>query len=231
MDVLSYGGIAVLAYFLGSIPTGYLAGRLRGIDIRKVGSGNIGATNVLRTLGKRAGIAVLAFDAFKGFAACRLLPMLFETDPSEPARIVAGFCAILGHNYTCWLTFKGGKGIATSAGVLLGLMPWALAIVVAVWWSTVAVTRYVSIGSITAAAILPLAAWLTQASNRMIAVAALVGALAIYKHKTNIRRLLNGTELRFKSEDRVPKSEVNPSSEIRVPKRPVSPTSDIRGLK
>jgi glycerol-3-phosphate acyltransferase PlsY len=197
VESLAYAAVIVLAYLVGSLPTGYLAGRLRGVDVRTVGSGNIGATNVFRTLGKTAGVIVLLLDAFKGFAACRFLPQVFGLGTSENLRIAAGFGAILGHNYTCWLKFKGGKGIATSAGVLLGWLPLALAIVLSVWLLVFAVTRYVSLASILAAFTLPFAAWLTDGSYRMIGIAALVGGLAIYKHRTNIQRLLNGTEHRF----------------------------------
>ena len=197
VEYASYIAAVVISYLLGSIPSGYLAGRLQGVDIRAVGSGNIGATNVFRALGKTAGAIVLAADALKGFCACRFVPALFEAAPSENLRIAAGLSAILGHNYTCWLRFKGGKGIATSAGVLLGWMPWSLAIVLALWLLVFGITRYVSVASISAALALPFAAWLTHASPRMIVIATLVGALAIYKHRSNIRRLLNGTEHRF----------------------------------
>lgn len=197
MHVLAYLGVALLSYLLGSLPTGFVAGKMRGLDIRTVGSGNIGATNVFRALGKTAGCIVLAIDAFKGFAACRYLPLLFSDSPQENLRIVAGVSAILGHNYTCWLKFKGGKGIATSAGVLLGWLPLALAIVLGLWLVVFAATRYVSLASIAAAAALPLAAWVTGGSKRMIAIAAFVGGLAIYKHRPNIKRLIGGTEHRF----------------------------------
>src|SRR4026209_2673463 len=120
------------AYLLGSIPTGYLVAKARGIDIRKVGSGNIGATNVFRVLGKPAGIFVLMVDASKGFVACYFVgplayrwlagPLANDSTTHEFLKITGGFLAILGHNYTCWLKFKGGKGIATSAGVILGLL-------------------------------------------------------------------------------------------------------------
>lgn len=191
--------VGVLSYLMGSLPTGYLVGKLRGIDIRAAGSGNIGATNVFRTLGRTAGIIVLIIDAFKGFAACRILPGLVESAPSENLRMVAGIAAILGHNYTCWLRFRGGKGIATSAGVLLGWMPLSLGVVLGVWLLVFALSRYVSLASIMAAFVLPFAAWLTGASGRMILVAAVIGALAIYRHRSNIRRLLEGTEHRFTS--------------------------------
>ena len=199
MGELSYIAAALLGYLLGSIPAGFLAGRLKGIDIRAVGSGNIGATNVFRALGKTAGIIVLAFDAFKGFAAVWLIPRLLGHPGSETIQIVAGLSAILGHNYTCWLRFKGGKGIATSAGVLLGWLPLSLALVLGLWLVVFGFSRYVSLASIAAAVALPFAAWLTGASSRMIGIAIFVGALAVYKHRTNIRRLLDGTEHRFKS--------------------------------
>lgn len=209
MEALSYIITALAAYLLGSIPTGYLAAKSRGIDIRTVGSGNIGATNVFRILGKPAGIFVLAVDAMKGFFACQFVGVFAyiwlvqgtgfaaEAADAELHRIVAGVCAILGHNYTCWLKFKGGKGIATSAGVVLALLPLALAIAFAVWLLLFALTRYVSVASIGAAFVLPFAAWWADYSVRLIVVAATIGALAIYKHRTNIQRLRAGTENRF----------------------------------
>lgn len=207
MEVVSYIVTALVAYLLGSIPTGYLVARSRGIDIRTVGSGNIGATNVFRIVGKGAGIFVLAMDALKGFVSCyfiglaiyRLLVGALEEDSAthEYLKIVGGFLAILGHNYTCWLKFKGGKGIATSAGVVLGLLPGALAVSLGIWLLMFAVTRYVSVASIAGAFVLPFAAWWFGRSARMIVVGAIIGALAIYKHRTNIRRLMDGTENRF----------------------------------
>ncbi|MDX1951583.1 MAG: glycerol-3-phosphate 1-O-acyltransferase PlsY [Verrucomicrobiota bacterium] len=187
---------AVAAYFAGSIPTGYLLAKARGIDIRSVGSGNIGATNVFRILGKPAGITVLLLDALKGFVAARLI--YFGSDaPSEWHAMLAGFCAILGHNYTIWLRFKGGKGIATSAGVLLALVPGGFIGVLAVWIIVFVLSKYVSLASIFAAATLPLAVWLTGGTQRMIILGGVLGGLALYKHKANFIRLMNGTEHRF----------------------------------
>ena len=137
--MLAYIIIVGAAYFLGSIPTGYLVARAKGIDIRAVGSGNIGATNAMRVLGKPAGIIVLLADALKGYAAvawlCPLLMNLFNGPAArvETLRIVAGIAAVLGHNYTCWLKFKGGKGIATSAGVYFALAPLAAGIALGAW--------------------------------------------------------------------------------------------------
>jgi len=214
VEVWSYIVTALAAYLLGSIPTGYLVAKSRGIDIRTVGSGNIGATNVFRILGKPAGIFVLLVDALKGFVACflvgplvyRLLvgPLPEESATHEYLKIAGAFLAILGHNYTCWLRFKGGKGIATSAGALLALLPLAFLAALGAWLLLFVTTRYVSVASIGAAFVLPFGAWLVaRSSERMIVVAALIGALAIYKHRSNIQRLLNGTENRFgkKKED------------------------------
>ncbi|MBI3416433.1 MAG: glycerol-3-phosphate 1-O-acyltransferase PlsY [Verrucomicrobia bacterium] len=207
--VFLYAALAVGAYLLGSLPTGYLVARARGVDIRSVGSGNIGATNVFRVLGKAAGIGVLAVDALKGFIASGVLaPMMakqispeFSNDINLPDyfALVAGGGAVLGHNYTCWLKFKGGKGIATSAGVLVALTPWAFLIILAIFLIAFVGTRYVSLGSVLAAFCLPFAAWLTGESKIKIAVTTAMSLLAIYKHKANIQRLLNGTEARLGS--------------------------------
>jgi len=203
---LSYALIAIAAYLLGSIPTGFLVARAKGIDIRKVGSGNIGATNALRVLGKPAGILVLLVDALKGWVAVRVVAMLIVEQFSSAdalggnrvlAAILASVFAVLGHNYPCWLGFKGGKGIATSAGVLTALVPWALLIILSVWIVLFAVTRYVSIGSLAASATLPFATWLTTRDWTLTMVTGAMGALAIYKHKGNIQRLMNGTEPRI----------------------------------
>lgn len=203
MPFWTYLLAAIGGYLLGSLPTGYLVGRARGVDLRTTGSGNIGATNTLRVLGLRAGVFVLAVDALKGFVAVWLtgrgLPGIAgaEADGREPLTLVAGVAAILGHNYTCWLGFKGGKGIATSAGVLLALMPAALGICFLVWAVVVGLSRYVSLASICAAAALPVAAWWTGSGPLLTGVGLALGALAIFKHRANIRRLLDGTEHRW----------------------------------
>ncbi len=207
MDIVVCLVTVAVAYLLGSIPTGYLVGRAKGVDVRKVGSGNIGATNAFRTLGKRAGVLVLLADALKGWLAAGPMPVIVQRliAPSAPPdlatqeylQIIAGVVVILGHNYTCWLQFKGGKGIATSAGVLLALTPITFAAGLAAWIVVCVVTRYVSLGSIAAALVLPIASWLAGYSFRLVVVTGVMGALAIYKHKGNIERLLNGTESRI----------------------------------
>ena len=208
MEILAYCATAIVAYLLGSIPTGFLVAQAKGIDIRSVGSGNIGATNVLRAAGKPAAIFVLLFDGLKGYAACEWLAELMlnllidKSAELEVLKIIGGGCVILGHNYTCWLKFKGGKGIATSAGVLAALVPWALLISLAIWIVVFTLTRYVSLASIAASSSLPFAAWLTGGSVTLIVVTAGMTALAIYKHKSNIQRLLSGTESRFGSRNK-----------------------------
>jgi glycerol-3-phosphate acyltransferase PlsY len=197
---------AIGAYLLGSIPFGFLVAKARGVDIRSAGSGNIGATNAMRVLGKPAGIAVLLLDAAKGYAAVAFLPLLLlkvlPPSSTEPVMLplLAGIFAVLGHNYTCWLKFKGGKGIATTAGVYLALAHWALLIALVVFLLAVAVTRYVSVGSIAAAIALPAAVWIMMPGNPCLGLVTIaLGVLAIYKHKTNIQRLRAGTENRLGS--------------------------------
>src|SRR6185437_794522 len=199
-----------MAYLLGSIPTGFLVARARGVDIRTVGSGNIGATNAFRVLGKGLGIFVLLMDALKGWIAVQigaaLVNQLLPGAPLEYLRITAGIAAILGHNFTCWLHFKGGKGIATTAGVLLALAPWSLAIILSLFIILFVTTRYVSIGSIAAAFVLPFATWFTTKETGLTVVTGAMGALAILKHRKNIHRLLNGTEnrIQFKKKEATP---------------------------
>lgn len=208
MPEQAYIIIVVGAYLLGSIPTGFLVARLRGVDIRTVGSKNMGATNVFRILGKGPGTFVLLVDLMKGCGAVLLaryfvrhVMVLEDCDcvwlNQASAPIVAGLAAILGHNYTCWLGFKGGKGIATTGGVLAALVPWAFLIGLGAWLVTFVSTRYVSVASIAAAVSLPFGTWFTTGDLKLTIVAAAMGSLAIYKHKTNIQRLMTGTESRF----------------------------------
>ena len=209
MGFVAYSVVGIAAYLLGSIPTGYLVARARHVDIRSLGSGNIGATNVFRTLGRAAGSFVLAVDFMKGFLACHFLApgisalltpnLVADSGHWEIALLVAGTAAILGHNYTCWLQFRGGKGIATSAGVLTAVVPWALLIGLGVWLTLFALFRYVSLASIGAALALPVAVWLTGSSLPLILITIGLAILAIYKHRSNIQRLLNGTEHRIGS--------------------------------
>jgi glycerol-3-phosphate acyltransferase PlsY len=206
VPILAYILIALAAYLLGSIPTGFLVAKAKGIDIRSVGSGNIGATNAMRVLGKPLGILVLLMDAAKGYAAVWLVMFIFYVPPKttleiqnyQQLQIIAGIFVVLGHNYTCWLKFKGGKGISTTAGVYLALAPWPLLIALVVFILAVLLTRYVSVGSISGAVALVAAVWISPPHNLLLGiVTTALGAMAIYKHKSNIRRLMAGTENRL----------------------------------
>jgi len=212
VQVIAYLVVALAGYLLGSIPTGYLVARAKGIDIRTVGSGNIGATNAFRVLGNTAGTAVLLADVLKGYAACAwlcdALLRLFSVPAAEVEthRIVAGIAAVLGHCYTCWLWFKGGKGIATTGGVYLALAPLSVSIAIGAWIVLFLTTRFVSIASLAAAVALPAAVWFTKDSVFLGVVTTALGSLAFFKHKANIQRLLAGTEnrVRFGKKERVP---------------------------
>jgi glycerol-3-phosphate acyltransferase PlsY len=206
--VLPFVAVAFLSYLIGSFPTGYLVGRLAGIDIRKVGSGNIGATNVLRVLGKPFGYTVFVFDFLKGTVAVtlsilivsRVRPAFHET---ELVGIIAGVLCVIGHSYPVWLGFKGGKGVATSVGVLFGLMPVAALIVMFVWLITFLVTKYVSVASIVAAIALPAAVFAmvyVRKTNGMTLVyfSVCLTVLIIWRHRSNLSRLMKGTEQSFK---------------------------------
>jgi acyl phosphate:glycerol-3-phosphate acyltransferase len=201
-------GIAFLGYLLGSIPTGYLAGRIAGVDIRKTGSGNIGATNVVRTLGKRYGYPVFAIDVLKGLTAVIISTALARHLDLTPRGmqifgITAGVCCVLGHSFTVWLKFKGGKGVATSIGVIFGLTPLAALIVIGVWIVTFELTRYVSVASMIAAAALPIAVVLlsrhVQSDNAVLVYfSVFLTAVIVLRHRANLVRLIRGTEPRFR---------------------------------
>ena len=190
--------LVLAAYLLGSIPNGLLIARLKGVDLQKVGSGNIGATNVFRCVGKGWGIAAFVLDAVKGFVPAFFFPRLLESAPPWLG-LACGVAAVAGHNWPVWLKFKGGKGVSTSAGMLLGIAPAAVGVGFAVFALTVALTRFVSLGSILAAIAVPAAyLWMNGAENRLLAGALVVmGALVIFKHRANVGRLLRGTEPRI----------------------------------
>lgn len=186
------------AYLLGSIPCGLLLARLKGVDLQKVGSGNIGATNVYRCVGKSWGIAAFVLDAVKGFVPAFVFPRLLESAPPWLG-LACGIAAVAGHNWPVWLRFKGGKGVSTSAGMLLGIAPAAVGIGFAVFAVTVAFTRWVSLGSILSAIAVPAAyLGLYGTENRLLAGALVaMGLLVVVKHRANIGRLLRGTEPRI----------------------------------
>jgi glycerol-3-phosphate acyltransferase PlsY len=184
------------AYLLGSIPTGLLLGKLYGIDVRQQGSGNIGATNLYRTVGRKVGIITLVGDCLKG-----MLPVLlaWKLGMGEPIQAWIGLAAFCGHVFSIFLLFKGGKGVATALGVFLALSPLAVLAAVAVFALLVGIWRYISLGSIIAAAVMPLIIWFRPHSQQLLIAAALISAIVIIKHHANISRLVAGTENRFKA--------------------------------
>jgi len=203
--VVPLAGIAIAAYLLGSIPTGYLLYRIfRRQDIRSFGSGNIGATNVLRAGGKGLGLATFALDVLKGCTAVWLGSYLASHwMPSLPLRTAGAFaalCAVLGHMFPIWLRFRGGKGVATGFGVFLAVSPWAALSAFGIFLIALMLSRYVSVSSILAAFSFPIFAWLLVTGPRppfFFVAGALVSLLIIVKHHQNIRRLIAGTESRI----------------------------------
>jgi glycerol-3-phosphate acyltransferase PlsY len=198
--------IVIVSYILGSIPFGYLAGRIAGIDIRKAGSGNVGATNVVRVMGKRYGYPVFALDVLKGFGAVKISMVMsgqhLEWNSPEISGMLAATCSVLGHVFPPWLKFNGGKGVATAAGALLALAPIATLIAVAVWILVFWLTRYVSLASVVATVVLPIVILIIGSpdghSGKLLVYSSVcVAALVIWRHRSNLSRLLRGTEPRF----------------------------------
>ena len=199
--------VCFLGYLFGSFPAGYFAGRMAGVDVRSLGSGNIGATNVLRVLGKRWGYAVFFVDAFKGFAAVRITLFLAEHLAATRSHavsfaILAAVMCVIGHTFPVWLGFKGGKGVATSAGAIFGLMPLAAVIVFLIWVIVFEITRYVSVASLVAASALPVTVailiyWNVVEGAVLLYFSTVLAILVLWSHRSNFSRLLKGTEQRF----------------------------------
>jgi len=197
----------LLSYVLGSIPAAYIAGKSRGVDLRKVGSGNLGATNVVRTLGAKIGAAVFLFDMLKGavpvavlarFASPFTAPAWWTGDPRLLLGIACGIAAIFGHVRPLFLKFgKGGKGVATSAGVFIGLAPIATAAALVTFFLVVLVSGYVSLGSLTAAVVLALVLLVREGFSPLFVVAVVLAAFVFWTHRANIGRLRRGEEHRF----------------------------------
>jgi glycerol-3-phosphate acyltransferase PlsY len=209
--VITFIAIAAISYLIGSFPAGYLAGRLAGIDIRKQGSGNIGATNVTRVLGKHYGYPVFALDFLKGFTAVGFSALIAKHRGSPPEslqffQLAAAVSCVLGHSFPVWLRFRGGKGVATSAGVLFAIMPLAAVIVITIWIITFKITRYVSVASITAVLVLPITVAIIMHFKKtdervFLYFTMAMAAVIIFRHQSNLSRLRRGTESRFQSED------------------------------
>ena len=205
--MVSLATIIIVSYLLGSIPFGYIAGRIAGIDIRTAGSGNVGATNVVRILGKRYGYPVFALDVLKGFGAVKISMLIApgrppEWNSPEIFGILAAMSSVLGHLYPPWLKFEGGKGVATSAGALLALTPLATLIGVSIWIIVFWLTRYVSLASIVAAVVLPIVILMVKSHDQnsgkpLVYSSVCVAAVIIWRHRSNLSRLMRGTEPRF----------------------------------
>lgn len=198
--MLSYIIVIFLSYVIGSIPSGLILGKtLWHVDLRQHGSKNIGATNAWRTLGKLPGFIVFVADLLKGMLGVYLGMMLVG---SSTAMIIGGIMAIVGHSLSLFLKFKGGKGVATGLGVLIMLMPSVSAIVFLVWLIVVLISKYVSLGSIIAAVLVPVCAFIMGLSFDFVVFGIVAAVFVIYRHKSNIIRLINGTENKIKAGSR-----------------------------
>lgn len=190
-DVLLIVLTGIIGYLLGSVNSSLVVGKFYGVDVRKHGSGNAGATNTLRTLGKKAAIIATLGDMVKGFIAC-IIGLLIA---NEMGVMTAGIAAIIGHNWPIYFKFKGGKGILTSLAVVL-MMDWRIALILlGIFIIIVAITRFVSLGSIVATILFPVfAATLFAKSTEFIIYSAILAAMALFRHRTNIGRIIKGTE-------------------------------------
>jgi glycerol-3-phosphate acyltransferase PlsY len=188
--------VSIFAFIFGSIPWGFIIGKLKGIDLRKTGSGNIGTTNVLRVIGKKEALATLLLDISKGFIPVMLLRLFYE----ESNMLLLGFtgiAAILGHCFTPFLKFKGGKGVATSVGVILAFSPLAGLTTVIIWLSTFAVFRISSLSALVAFGVLPLVTMILRYPDEVTVFAFIITAIIYLRHLSNIKRLLKGTETKI----------------------------------
>ena len=184
----------LLGYLAGSVPFAFLLARRAGIDVRRAGSGNVGAANVLRTAGTGRAVAVMTLDVAKGASAVALAQLW---NAGATAAALTGAAAVLGHVYPVWLRFHGGKGVAVAAGAFAMLAPVATAIAAGIFIVVVWLTRYVSLGSIAGTIVLPAAAWLEGVSTAVVATSGAIAALIVFRHRANVRRLCTGTERRL----------------------------------
>ena len=188
--------LIILSYFFGAIPSGVWIGKIfKNIDVRDYGSKNSGATNSYRVLGAKLGIAVLIIDVLKGFIP---LYIASKFNLAYNDLVILGLVAILAHTFSCFISFKGGKGVATSLGVFLFLAPVITLILLVIFILVVYFTKYISLGSITAALLLPIFTFFTHRDSYLFALSVIIAIFVIYRHKTNISRLLSGTENKFK---------------------------------
>jgi glycerol-3-phosphate acyltransferase PlsY len=193
--------LLTLSYLLGAVPTSHWVGRgAYGVDLRTVGSGNLGATNTFRVLGWKAALPVVLFDMFKGWLPVWFFPSLLAA-PDLGWTLAFGSAAIVGHVYSVWARFRGGKGVATSAGVFLALAPWAVLVGLVVFAGLALATRIVSLGSLAAAVVLPVAVALTPhvGGATLVWFTVVLAVFVVWAHRSNLRRLLRGEENRFRS--------------------------------
>jgi acyl phosphate:glycerol-3-phosphate acyltransferase len=183
--------LVLFGYVLGSVPTGYLVGRLLGVDVRKVGSGNIGTANVLRAAGKRAAMLTLAGDMLKGLIPVVVARLLVTNDWLIAA---VAFAAVIGHCWPVFLRFKGGKAVATGAGTTIGLAPMIGLGLFAFWWAVVLVSRYTSLGAISVMVVSPIVFLIAGQPLPYVLYTIVGGALVLWRHRENARALINGTE-------------------------------------
>lgn len=188
----------VIAYFVGSIPTGLWIGqKLFGVDLREHGSGNLGATNAFRVLGKKWGATVLFLDVLKGLAPVVILPPMLNLRSDSATELLIGGSAIAGHVFSCFVNFRGGKGVATALGVFLAVAMWQMLVVLAIGVVLIAVTGYVSLASITGAILLPLLIFFSKKNTLVLFVSCIVSTMVLVRHKANIQRLFTGRENRL----------------------------------
>ena len=191
--------LPVVSYLVGAVPFGLLVGRLAGIDVRKGGSGNIGATNVSRLLGKKLGLATLVLDCLKGFVPIYCASQLLGSEPAGSLVVMlCGIMAVVGHMFPVYLGFKGGKGVATALGVFLYLSAPAIGISVIVFVAAVALSGFVSVGSLLASGLFPVWLWILGQPPLMVATGLVIAVLIWIKHHENIGRLLKGKEKSWK---------------------------------
>ena len=189
--------LLLAAYLIGAFPTSYVVGRLvRGIDLRQHGSGNLGATNTYRVLGWKAAVPVFIVDIAKGWFPTLFFP-LWDSSPVAEWALAYGAAAIIGHMFSIYVGFKGGKGVATSAGVFLALAPVAIGIALLVWTIVLWLSGYVSLASIISALLVPLLVYITLGASPTLALAVVLAMVVVYAHRANIKRLARGEEHRF----------------------------------
>ena len=220
ITILILIAVSLVSYLIGAIPWGYLIGKRNGVDIRKLGSKNIGATNVTRVIGKWSGRLCFLLDFLKGFIPVLVVTVLREksviSDEYNIIQIVAALSAVLGHMFPVYLWFRGGKGVSTAGGAILALAPYSFGIAGIVWIAIYLLTRYVSLASISAAIVMPICATLINVlkpdlyprSPYVLGFLYFLSIMAILKHSANIKRLLNGTENRFEKKKKELKEEI-----------------------